>query len=348
MNTNRLITALGSTSLALLLSFCLAESPLAIAQPPANGAPNAAPTSPINRPPDPRVQQKKYHFADTNEDLSYALFVSSKVTKTKMAPLIVALHGYGGDGNSLLRGNTLDLAEQGGYIVVGPMGYNTQGWYGSPVIVARGTPGRGRGRGAGADASPVQQTPEPPNLAELSEKDVMNVLAIVRNEFTVDDKRTYLMGHSMGGAGALFLGPKYVDQWAAVASMAPAAFLMQPDSLAPVKDKMPLLLAHGDADTVVPTDVGSPLGEKSDRATHEGLPIYGVARRRSRHRDHPEHARYLQVLQRTHQIDAAQGEGFHRCDQSLRVIIASRYAPSPSFPPDLPWQNDLTVIDGTI
>ena len=60
--------------------------------------------------------------------------------------------------------------------------------------------------------------------------------------------KIYLMGHSMGGAGALYLGPKYVDQWAAVASMAPAAFLMNPDSLAPVKDKMPLLLAHGDAE----------------------------------------------------------------------------------------------------
>jgi predicted peptidase len=200
------------------------------------------------------VQQRKYHFADTNEDLPYALFVSSKVAKGKKAPLIVALHGYGGDGNSLLRGNALDMAEEGGYIMVGPMGYNAQGWYGSPVIVVGGGPGRGKGPAAGKGGA--ERTPEPPNLAELSEKDVINVLSIVRKEFTVDDNRTYLMGHSMGGAGALFLGPKYVDQWAAVASMAPAAFRMQPESLAPVKDKMPLLLAHGDADTVVPTDVG--------------------------------------------------------------------------------------------
>ena len=28
----------------------------------------------------------------------------------------------------------------------------------------------------------------------------MNVLAMVRKEFNVDDNRTYLMGHSMGGA----------------------------------------------------------------------------------------------------------------------------------------------------
>ena len=75
-----------------------------------------------------------------------------------------------------------------------------------------GGPGKGKGPGAAKGGPPP--TPEPPNLAELSEKDVMNVLAIVRKEFNVDDKRTYLMGHSMGGAGALFLGPKYVDQWA--------------------------------------------------------------------------------------------------------------------------------------
>jgi poly(3-hydroxybutyrate) depolymerase len=202
------------------------------------------------------VQQRKYHFADTNEELPYALFVSSKVTKDRKAPLIVALHGVFGDGNSLLRGNALDLAEEGGYIVVGPMGYNPQGWYGSPVIVMNGGPGKGKGKGPGAAKGGPPPTPEPPNLAELSEKDVMNVLAIMRKEFTIDEKRTYLMGHSMGGAGALYLGPKHVDQWAAVASMAPAAFLMNPDSLAPVKDKMPLLLAHGDADTVVSIDVG--------------------------------------------------------------------------------------------
>ncbi|MBZ5636923.1 MAG: hypothetical protein LAO55_27685, partial [Acidobacteriia bacterium] len=214
------------------------------------GAPKGGP----GKAPDPRVQQRKYHFADTNEDLPYALFVSSKVTKDKKAPLIVALHGVYGDGNALLRGSALDLAEEGGYILVGPMGYNPQGWFGSPVIVMNGGPGKGKGPGAAKGGPPP--TPEPPNLAELSEKDVMNVLAIVRKEFNVDDKRTYLMGHSMGGAGALFLGPKYVDQWAAVASMAPAAFLMQPESLAPVKDKMPLFLAHGDADTVVSIDVG--------------------------------------------------------------------------------------------
>lgn len=201
-------------------------------------APNGPPPGPIKIDPDARVQQRIYRFKDTNEELAYTVFVSSKVRKDKPAPLIVALHGYGGDSNFIVRGRLIDLAEEGGYIVVGPMGYNTMGWYGSPVIVVGGGP------------------VEPANLTELSEKDVLSVLDMARKEFNVDPNRTYLMGHSMGGAGALFLGRKYASQWAAVAAIAPAAFMMQPmekDILAGMqKAHVPVMITQGDADTVVP------------------------------------------------------------------------------------------------
>ena len=196
------------------------------------------PKMPLQIKPDPRVQQRKYHFAATNEDISYVLYVSSKVTKDKKNPLIVALHGMGGDGNFLVRDRLVDLAEDGGYIVVGPLGYNVTGWYGSPVIAMGGRP------------------IEPPNLAELSEKDVLTVLDMMRKEFNIDDKRTYLLGHSMGGAGTLFLGSKYPSNWAAIASIAPAAFLMQNDRkdyLGKIKNaNLPVMIVQGDKDTVVP------------------------------------------------------------------------------------------------
>ena len=223
--------------LSLIIALLGTECMLAQAPKPDRGP---MPKMPLQIKPDPRVQQRKYHFADTNEDLSYVLYVSSKVSKDKKNPLIVALHGMGGDGNFLVRERVVDLAEEGGYIVVGPLGYNVTGWYGSPVIVMGGRP------------------IEPPNLAELSEKDVLTALDMMRKEFNIDGKRTYLMGHSMGGAGTLFLGAKYPSNWAAIAGIAPAAFLMQKDQkdyLGKIKKaNIPVMLVQGGADTVVPPE----------------------------------------------------------------------------------------------
>ena len=59
-------------------------------------------------------------------------------------------------------------------------------------------------------------------VREASEKDVMKVLDMVRTEFNVDERRIYLMGHSMGGAGTYYLGSKHGNVWAALAPIAPA------------------------------------------------------------------------------------------------------------------------------
>ncbi len=83
----------------------------------------------------------------------------------------------------------------------------------------------------------------------------MDVLELMRKEFNVDPNRTCLMGHSMGGAGTLYLGSKYASNWAAIAAIAPAAFTMLPNAtslLSPIKDTMPVLVTQGDADTAVP------------------------------------------------------------------------------------------------
>jgi predicted esterase len=244
---NQRITSITSAGLALCLAIALIQTPFAFSQQPtAKQAPDEKPSPKgfFNRPPDPRVQQRTYLFEDTNEELPYALFVSSKVSTDKMNPLIIALHGLGGDHNSLMRGNILDLAEEGGYILVGAMGYRPGGWYGSPVVQFPKTKGS-------KELAPI----EPPNLSELSEKDVINVLEMIRREFNVDDRRTYLMGHSMGGAGTLYLGSKYASNWAAIAGIAPAAFMMlknRADILAPLKDAVPVIIIQGEKDTAVP------------------------------------------------------------------------------------------------
>ena len=218
---------------------------------------------------DPRAQTRTYHFEDTNEDLPYSLYVSSKVKKDQKAALVVTLHGLGAPQTIMMGKTAVDLAEEAGYILVAPMGYNTGGWYGSPVGTG---PGRGKGKGAppttpdAGAKGPGEGAPkgkgfggfgggnQPANLRELSEKDTMNVIAMVRKEFKIDDKRIYIMGHSMGGAGALYLGSKYPKMFAAVAAEAPAAFWQtRKETLQPMKDaKVPVMIVHGDIDEVVP------------------------------------------------------------------------------------------------
>jgi predicted peptidase len=223
--------------LAACLALALAQS--GNAQPSGNPpAVNGPPRMPMTIAPDPRVQQRTYAFAPTGEEMKYTLYVSSKVRPDVPAPLVVALHGLGGDSNFIVRNNLVDLAEEGGYVVVGPMGYNVGGWYGSPVIAFGNQP------------------PTRPNLTELSELDVMTVLQIAKTEFNIDPDRVYLMGHSMGGAGTIFLGQKHAEQWAALAAIAPAAFMMQGDQqavLGPLKAAgLPLMITQGGDDPIVP------------------------------------------------------------------------------------------------
>jgi poly(3-hydroxybutyrate) depolymerase len=181
------------------------------------------------KPTQSRIQKRTYDFKDAGKEMEYALFVPSTYDKAKKAPLMVALHGLSSNPQQILRYRGLtDLAEKHDYIVVAPMGYNARGWYGARVL----------------------GKPDPENLSELSEKDVLNVLDLVRKEYNVDPDRIYLMGHSMGGGGTWHLGIKYPDLWAGLAPIAPAVFRPATD-VEKIKH-IPVILVQGDKDNLVP------------------------------------------------------------------------------------------------
>jgi predicted esterase len=77
----------------------------------------------------------------------------------------------------------------------------------------------GRGGGRGPAIGGTKET-DSARVSELSEIDTMRVLEMTRKEFNADENRIYLMGHSMGGAGAMYIGEKYAPTWAAVACLA--------------------------------------------------------------------------------------------------------------------------------
>jgi poly(3-hydroxybutyrate) depolymerase len=209
-----------------------------------------------------KVEKKTYEFKEAGKEMEYALFVPSSYDKEKPAPLVVALHGMGGNPQQMIRSRGLtERAEKLGYIVVAPMGYS-RGWYGS----------RGKGKGFGGKG---KSDDGPENLGELSEKDVMNVLALVRKGYAIDEKRIYLIGHSMGGGGTWHLGMKYPDIWAGLAPIAPAAF-GRPTGLEKIKH-IPVIVVQGDKDTLVRPEGTRRWVEKMKELglTHEYLEIAG-------------------------------------------------------------------------
>lgn len=200
-----------------------------------------------------RIEKLTYDFKEAGKEMEYGRFVPSSYQKAKKSPLMIALHGLGSNPQQILRYPGLtDLAEKHGYVVVAPMGYNAQGWYGN---------------------KPPFGKPTPDNLYELSEKDVMNVLALARKDHSIDDSRIYLMGHSMGGGGTFHIAMQNPNLFAALAPIAPAIF-RKVDDLAKIKH-VPVILVQGDKDNLVRVERVRPWAEKMKELnmTHEYLEI---------------------------------------------------------------------------
>jgi predicted peptidase len=80
-----------------------------------------------------------------------------------------------------------------------------------------------------------------------SAKMALGVLAAVEKDYSVDPKRTYLTGLSMGGMGTWSLAMAMPDKWAAIV---PICGRGDTKSAAKIKD-LPCWCFHGDADTSV-------------------------------------------------------------------------------------------------
>jgi len=121
--------------------------------------------------------RKRYRSRLDGSNEHYLLYVPG--VKRERYPLLVLLHGFGGDENSMIGEFVTDLAEKYGYALLSP---------------------RGRGNtfydGVGED-------------------DVVETLRRARRLLPIDDDRVFLMGVSMGGTGAWRLATRCPDLFAA-------------------------------------------------------------------------------------------------------------------------------------
>jgi len=225
-------------------------------------APGAAP-APAPLQPNPKgplyqhkgEQYRVYEFPGTTESIPYRLFVPSRWAPGMRLPLLVTLRAGQSVDNPYREPNTLiSNAEQRGYIVVTPMGYRPlrQPYYGSSYQIARPNPP------APADGWTPQEN-------ERAEQDVLNVIDLVTKEYGVDPARIYLHGQNPSGSGAMHMGAKYPDRFAAlVISSGPIVFDRFPfDRL---KGKVALMVIHGDQDTTNPMDASKKMAEAAQAA----------------------------------------------------------------------------------
>jgi poly(hydroxyalkanoate) depolymerase family esterase len=175
------------------------------------------------------------------------VYVPSTYKAGTSVPLVVALHGCTQDMDVFRQLTGLDkLAESKGFIVVFPgqtPSANSQGcwnWFQQAHMQ----------RGSG----------EPSIIAGITQT--------VQKSYSVDTKRTYILGLSAGGAMATVMGATYPDVYAAIGSGSGCEFNGLPCVGAPGPDplvsgqaaykamgtyarKMPVIVFQGDADTTV-------------------------------------------------------------------------------------------------
>ena len=212
-----------------------------VGQPPSGGGGSGPPSTGL---PGSLVSGSYTNAAGTRK---YEVYVPSRYKAGTPLPLLVALHGCTESIDVFRQLTALDkLAESAGFIVVFPgqtPSANSQGcwnWFSQANMQ----------RGAG----------EPSVIAGITQT--------IQQRYSVDKKRTYVLGFSAGGAMATVMGATYPDLYAAVGSGSGCEYNGLPCVGAPGPDpvtsgqaaykamgsharRMPVIVFQGDADTTV-------------------------------------------------------------------------------------------------
>lgn len=174
---------------------------------------------------------ERHHLLEgANEIMPYRVYVPKAYTGAAAVPLVIALHGLGANEDSFFDSYSKlppQLAEKYGFLMAAPLGYRVDGFYGSTIM------------GSG-DAAARRRV-------EYSEKDVLEVLKLMKANYKVDESRIYLIGHSMGAIGTWALASKYPDIWAGLAAFSGTGS----PALAERMKGIPQFVVHGDSDPTV-------------------------------------------------------------------------------------------------
>ncbi|HEV3334128.1 MAG TPA: prolyl oligopeptidase family serine peptidase [Bryobacteraceae bacterium] len=161
----------------------------------------------------------------------YRIFIPDGYEAARPSPLVIALHGAGGDENDFFddfpQSPLQPEAQRHGFLVVCPKGRDPHSGY----------------RGA-------------------AEQDIFDVLAEVRRQYRVDASRIYLMGHSMGAYATWRLATEHPDLFAALGPIAGGG---EPADMGKIRH-IPQYIVHGSGDQTVPVRQSRAMAEAARQA----------------------------------------------------------------------------------
>lgn len=170
----------------------------------------------------------------------YEIYVPTSYDGTTSVPLVMLLHGYGA--SAVIQEayfQVQPLAESRGFIYVRPDGTTNQVgkqfWNATPACCGFGT---------GIDDSTY----------------LMNIINDVSNQYNIDPKRVYVMGHSNGGFMSYRMACDHADRIAAIASLAGSTFVKAFDCSP--KEPVSVLQVHGTADQTILYQGSAILGQE--------------------------------------------------------------------------------------
>jgi len=166
----------------------------------------------------------QWAYRSTVDDTAqpFRFYIPTNYDAKEKWPMVVALHGMGGDENSFFagydNGAIRSVAEERGYIVVCPKGRGPYSMY-----------------------------------MATAERDVIDVINEMKRDFSIDEDRVYLMGHSMGGYGAWSIAVDNPDLFAAIAPISGGGTPFSRPKLKAITH-VPWIVVHGDKDPTVPVE----------------------------------------------------------------------------------------------
>ena len=197
-------------------------------------------------------EQTLFFTNSSGTTLEYYLTVPAGYDGKETLPLVLFMHGFGGDTDRSGYEYFRDKVFKGNYncILLAPIADNSKGqhWRDRDAM------------GNVADTAIYKQDDLTPTPALLAARDLLKK---VKSTYNVDSSRIYALGYSMGGFGTYELATRYPKLFSAIA---PICGGCDPTKASVIKD-LPIWSFHGTKDEVVNID--------ANRAMYENLQSLG-------------------------------------------------------------------------